>query len=76
MTRVAPKTEIELRIVADPEMMGTAVKIGLRELERFSDYDRIGWGWSFNVSPPSLPRFFVRRISNGLSVRQIKEPDQ
>lgn len=38
-------------------------------------YNKVGWGWTHHLSGPH--RCFVRRIKDGLSLRQIRtgEPD-
>lgn len=65
---------MRLIINCDPENVGPATLILHRELKRFADYDRIGYGWEYRAGFWG-PRYFVKRIKDGLSISQIDAPD-
>jgi hypothetical protein len=54
-------------IRAPLEFLDEAVAVMKKQAERYDDYDRIGYGWSFGGGMGRRPRFFVRRIKHGLS---------
>ena len=62
-----------MKIIIDcpPEHYEAAVKIVTEELTRYDRYTKVGWGWSFG-NYQTGPRFFVRRLKDGLSCRHLK----
>lgn len=66
---------IELRIKCDQEYWADASKLVAVELDDFKKYDKIGFGWT-SGNYQSGPRFFVRRIKNGLSICQLGIPHE
>jgi len=58
---------VKIILQCDPEHLDDAVAVLRGQLKHFGDYDRVGYGWAFGREP----RFFVSRIKEGLSVKQI-----
>jgi hypothetical protein len=68
-----------MRIVidCDEDLLGAAVAVLNGELAPSykpwrGRYDKLGWGWTHHLSGPH--RCFVRRIKDGLSLKQIRPP--
>ena len=63
-----------MRIIIDcePEHIPEAVRIMQQELADFEKYTKVGWGWNFG-NYRTGPRFFVRRLKDGLSIRDVHE---
>lgn len=61
---------MRLIINCDPENVGPATLIIHRELKRFDEYNRVGYGWTHNDGFQG-ERYFVKRIRDGLSIKQI-----
>lgn len=60
-----------MRIIidCDPEHLEKAAELAIQQAPHFETrYDRMGWGHTFNNFGV---RLFVRRIKNGISLKQV-----
>lgn len=64
---------MKLIIDTEPGNLPAALALAQEEAARIDAYIRPGWGWAFGNYRDG-PHFFVRRIQDGLSVREIRPP--